>query len=462
MARTALVHGALLLALCWASQGTAFAQAAAPQAPATPTPVSERWSLHLQATNTQQYHGAFPAAYSGPQSLSPQPDTQKSFDFTVFFGGRLWKGAEFYVDQEVDQGFALGNPGPDDEYNGTFGVAGFVNGEAGKVGEHKPYSRTQRYFIRQIFNIGGDWQTVDPDQNQLGEAIRSAHLILTFGKFAVTDVFDTNPYAHDSKNDFLNWSIIDMGAFDYAADAWGYTRGLSAELTRGPSTLRAGIFQLSLFPNVAQLETSFLRQFSPIVEYERRTSLFGGHPGSVKALVYGDYGYMAAYADATATAAGTGMPPSFAAVRTQRHWKIGEGINVAQELAPHVGFFSRLSAMNGTYEPFEYTEIDRSVLVGLSLDGGTWHRPNDTIGLADVHNALSSPAQQYYAAGGLGIVIGDGALSYGGEHIFESYYKIGFGPDIAATFDYQRVVNPGYNAVRGPVSIYGLRLHAQI
>ena len=448
------MRNALVLALCLASTRAGFAQAAAPVA--SPSPAPERWSVHVQATNTQQYHGAFPAAYSGPQSLSAQPDTQKSFDLSLFFGGRLWKGAEFYIDQEIDQGFALGNPGPDDQYNGTFGVAGFINGEAGKVGRHKPYSRMQRYFIRQTFNFGGDWQSLEPDQNQLGEAIRADHLILTFGKFAVTDVFDTNPYAHDSKNDFLNWSVIDMGPFDYAADAWGYTRGLSAELTRGSSTVRAGVFQLSLFPNGDQLERSFLRQFSPVVEYERRTRFFGGRPGSVKALVYGDYGYMAAYADVR------GVPPSLAAFRTQRRWKVGGGINIAQKVAPHVGFFSRVSAMNGTYEPFDYTEIDRSALVGLSLDGSMWRRPNDAIGIADVHNALSSPAQQYYAAGGLGITIGDGALSYGGEHIVESYYKIGLGSAIAATVDYQRVVNPGYNTVRGPVSIYGLRLHGQI
>ena len=446
---------ALFAAFFFALAAPVFAQTAQAEPSASPLPSPERWSVHAQFTQIQQYHGTFPAAYSGPQSLSPQPDTQKALDFTVYFGGRLWKGAEFYVDDEVDQGFALGNPGPGDQYNGTFGAAGFFNGEAAKVGEHKPYTRLQRYFVRQTFNFGGDRQAVEPDQNQLAGAVRADHLILTFGKFNVTDIFDNNPYAHDSKNDFLNWSIIDMGSFDYAADAWGYTRGLSAELTRGTSTARAGIFQLSLFPNAEQLERSFLRQFSPILEYERRTNLFGGHPGSWKVLLYGDYGYMAAYADATGAA-------TFAPFRAQRHWKIGEGINIAQEVASHVGFFGRLSAMNGTYEPFEYTEIDRSLLVGLSLDGAMWRRSNDTIGIADVHNALSQPAQQYYASGGLGITIGDGALSYAGEHILEAYYKLGIGPIVDITGDLQRVVNPGYNMVRGPVSIYGLRIHAQI
>jgi high affinity Mn2+ porin len=422
----------------------------------------ERWSVHVQTTNVQLYHGAFPAAYSGPQSLSSAPDTAKTFDFTVYLGGRLWKGSEFYVNQEIDQGFGIGSPGPNNTYNGSFGSAGYVNGEAFKLGQHKPYGRLHRYFIRQTLNLGGEKQHLDADINQLGEPIDADHLILTFGKFSATDVFDGNAYAHDPKGDFLNWSLIDMGGWDYAADAWGFTRGFTAELTRSRSTVRAGIFQLSALPNQSAISTSFLRQFSGVLEFEQRTSLFGGRPGSLKALVYGDNGFMAPLSDATAAAAGTGNPPDLAQFRTNKHWKFGGGINIQQEIAPHVGFFSRISGMNGTYEAFDYTEIDRSVSAGFSLDGALWKRPKDTIGIAGVVNALSVPGQRYFAAGGLGITIGDGNLSYAPERIFETYYKVGVGKGVAISGDYQRLVNPGYNAARGPVSVYGFRLHAQM
>jgi high affinity Mn2+ porin len=276
------------------------------------------------------------------------------------------------------------------------------------------------------------------------------------------DVFDNNPYAHDPKNDFFNWSIIDMGSFDYAADAWGYTYGASAELSRGLSTLRAGLFELSLQPNVIAIEPVPLRQYMPVLEYERRTSLFGGHAGSMKALVYYDDGYMGAYADALDAAAGTGKPPSTAAVRQDKHVKIGEGLNLSQEIAPNVGVFARLSAMNGTYEAFEFADIDRSASMGLSVDGALYHRPNDVFGLAGAFNGISDPAKRYFGAGGLGILIGDGALSYAGERVLETYYKAGFTKDFALTFDYQYVTNPGYNAARGPVSVYGLRYHVQL
>lgn len=229
-----------------------------------PTTTFERWSIHAQATDTQQYHGGFAAAYSGPQSLSAMPDTAKTFDATLFLGSRLWKGAEFYVNPEIDQGFGLGFPGaPGMPYNGTFGVAGFVSGEAYKIGSDSSYGRIQRIFIRQTFNFGGDKQKIEPGINQLAGSEDTKHLTLTAGKFGVTDVFDNNVYAHDTKNDFLNWSIIDMGAFDYAADAWGYTYGVSAELASAQSTLRAGVFQLSLIPNQIAIEPVPFRESHP-------------------------------------------------------------------------------------------------------------------------------------------------------------------------------------------------------
>ncbi len=440
----------------------ARAMAQTPASVPVPSPTPERWSVHVQATDTQQYHGGFPAAYSGPQSLSARPDTAKTIDATLFLGTRLWKSAELYLDPELDQGFGLGLPGaPGMPYNGTFGVAGFLNGEDYKVGRASAYGRIQRAFVRQTFEFGGEQQKIDPDLNQLGGAEDARHLTLTAGKFAATDVFDTNVYAHDSKNDFLNWAVIDMGAFDYAADAWGYTYGASAEFVNAHSAFRAGVFQLSLVPNQIAIEPVPFRQYSPIVEFEQRTSLFGGHSGSVKALVYGDDGYIGSYADALAAAAKTGSVPNTAAVRTAKHWKVGAGLNLAQEIAPHVGVFGRLSAMNGTYEAYDFSDIDRSISGGLSIDGGLFHRPNDAFGLAGVANSLAAPARQYFAAGGLGILIGDGGLSYGGENILETYYKAGLTPNAAFTVDYQRVTNPGYNTVRGPVSVYGVRFHAQ-
>jgi high affinity Mn2+ porin len=253
-----------------------------------------------------------------------------------------------------------------------------------------------------------------------------------------------------------------MGAFDYAADAWGFTRGLTAEYVRKDATLRGGIFQLSVTPNTTKIEPQFLRQFSPVVEYERNTSFLGGRPGKIRVLAYGDYGFMAPLADATDAAAGTGLPPDVSLFRTNKHWKLGGGVNVEQEIAPHIGFFMRMSAQNGSYESFDFTEIDRSLSGGFSFNGALWKRPNDTFGIAGVSSGLSQPHQQYLAAGGLGILIGDGNLSYAGERVLETYYRLGVSKGVSLTGDYQRIVNPAYNAIRGPVSIFSLRVHGEI
>jgi high affinity Mn2+ porin len=434
-----------------------------PAPSATPTPAPERFSVHAQATITQQYHGGFPAAYSGPQSLNPNPDTAKTADGTLYLGARLWKGGEGYIDPEIDQGFGLGNPAPPGQmYNGTYGVAGFLSGEAYKVGRDNSYGRIQRIFIRQTFDLGGEKQTVDPDVNQLGGSVDAKHLTLTVGKFSTVDVFDTNPYAHDPKNDFLNWSIIDMGAFDYAADSWGYTYGASAELVSPHSALRAGLFQLSVLPNGIEIEHVPLQQSSVVVEYEQDTSFLGGHPGAMKALVYEDDGAFGTYAAALALAQATGTLPSTTSVRTNKHIKAGAGLNLSQEIATDVGLFARVSAMNGTYEADDFTEIDRSIMGGISINGELYHRPNDAFGLAGAANSLAAPAQAYFAAGGIGVLIGDGGQSYGGEHLYETYYKLGIGTHAGITFDFQRVFNPGYNLVRGPVGVYGARYHLAI
>lgn len=63
------------------------------------------------------------------------------------------------------------------------------------------------------------------------------------------------------------------------------------------------------------------------------------------------------------------------------------------------------------------------------------------------------------AAGGLGFILGDGALRYGPETVIEAYYAMYVKAGWTVTGDYQRVANPGYNRDRGPVSIASLRLH---
>lgn len=424
-----------------------LAAASSPVTDAPPSPQS--WALHGQTTNVTQWHRSFRSPYTGPNSLQPDGRTEETSDVTLFGGIRLWKGAELWLNPEYDQG-----RGPDN----TVGMAGFPSGEAYKIGANTPYLRLPRAFIRQAIDLGGKTDPVPPMANQLAGTRTADALTITIGKFSVTDIFDTNSYAHDPRADFLNWSVIDAGAFDYAADAWGFTYGAAAEWAQGSRTLRGGVFQLSKVPNGKITAVDF-SQFMLVGELEQRYDWHGA-TGKIKLLGFVNRGRMARYRDAIEAGLAQGTVPDVVPVRHYA-WRPGLGFNIEHSLTADLGAFVRASFNDGTKEAYEFTEINRSVTGGLSLKGTPWERRDDTLAIAAVVNGLSGDARGYFAAGGVGILIGDGRLNYGPERILEANYSIRLNPHLTFAADYQHVDHPAYNKDRGPVSIYGLRVHAE-
>jgi len=411
----------------------------------------EQWAIHGQTTYTQQYQPSFRSTYQGPQSLSSAANGRETLDATIFAGFRPWHGAEVWLNPEADQGFGLGN---------TFGVAGYFSGEAYKLGNADPYYRMARAFFRQTIDLGGEVQRIEPDINQLGGSQTANRVVLTVGKLSVVDIFDTNKYAHDPRADFLNWSMIDASTFDYAADAWGATYGAAAEWYQDWWTARAGVFDLSNVPNSTKLTLLLLQQIQFLAELEERHTLWD-QPGKLKVLYWLSSGHFGTYSDALALAAATGTTPSTAAVRTDRT-KYGFVLNLEQQLAPDLGLFARVGRTEGGIEEDEFTDVNQSVSIGLSLAGTRWGRPNDTVGLAGAVNQISRTGKHYLAAGGLGILVGDGQLRQAGpEQIVETYYSLAAFSFAKVTADYQFVNNPAYNRQRGPVSALALRLHAE-
>ncbi len=314
-------------------------------------------------------------------------------------------------------------------------------------------------FLRQTFDLGGATETVESGPNQLGNSHTANYFLFTGGKISPTDIFDANTFAHDPKSDFLNWAIIDSGAFDYAADAWGYSYGMVGEWNQDWWTLRAGLFDLSRIPNTTQLERDF-SQFEFVGEGEIRHTLFGA-PGKVKLMGFLNRGRMGSYGDAVRLGVTTGTVPDTALVRHYAS-RPGGAINIEQQVTDDLGGFARLSLNDGSKEAYEFTEINRSIALGLSLKGTTWGRPDDSWGVAGVVDDISGSARAYLAAGGLGILIGDGQLRrYGTENIAETYYSFAVTGQIAVSADYQLIVNPAYSRDRGPVSVLGVRLHGQ-
>jgi high affinity Mn2+ porin len=410
---------------------------------------TEGFAVHGQFTYVEQETAGFAAPYSGPNSLLPNKGAETT-DATLYLGARLWSGTEFWINPEIDQGFGL-----DD----TLGVAGFPSGEAYKVGKSHPYLRLQRAFIRSTYSLDGPTETLDPDANQLAGTRGTNRWVITVGKFSVGDIFDANQYAHDPRADFLNWAAIDAGSFDYAADAWGYTVGAAAERYQGTWAVRLGVLDLSNVPNSEHLEPA-LHEFQGIAELEKRYAL-AQRNGKVMITVFDTRGRMGLLEQAVAVARSSATAVDIAAVRKYRS-RLGADLNVEQEVTDDLGAFARFGKAAGNVEAYEFTDIDRALSLGLSLKGSNWRRSGDTVGVAAIVNEISAARQQYLAAGGLGILVGDGQLSHEGpEEILETYYKAAVLPFAQVTLDYQWIKNPAYNLDRGPVSVFAIRIHLQ-
>ena len=428
------------------------------KAPATVDP--DNINFHGQFTLVEQGYPAFRSPYQGANSLPGGGQGRETTDLTLSVGVRLWQGAQAWIQPEIDQGHGLED---------THGVAGFTSAESYKIGFTYPYARMQRYFVRDTIDLGGETEKVDADFSQFAGTQTANRLVLTFGRFSVVDIFDTNKYANSAKNDFLNWSSVNVGSFDYAGDAWAYTYGAAAEWYQENWTLRGGFFDMSQTPSGGGgnsalgygLDPSFA-QIEFVGEIEKRYALWG-QPGKIKLTGFVIHGRMGTYENALALSAATGLSASdaLAAVRTFAN-KPGASLNLEQQLTETVGLFARAGWADGNHEEWDNTDIDRSAELGVSINGKQWGRPDDTVGIAGVVNGISSAHVAYLNAGGLGIVIGDGQLPHPGlEQIIETYYSYAISPSTKVSFDYQFVANPAYNTDRGPVNVFAGRFHWQ-
>ena len=419
-------------------------------------PDADRINFHGQTTFVEQAYPAFRSPYSGANSLPGSGQGRETSDVTLYAGVRLWQGAELWVDPEIDQGLGLAQ---------THGVAGFPSAESYKLGSDYPYARVQRAFVRQTIDLGGETEQVSADINQFAGSQTANRLVLTVGKYSIVDIFDTNKYANNAKTDFLNWSVVNAGSFDYAGDGWAYSYGATAEWYQGRWTVRGGIFDLSrtppggVSPFGAFLDPTF-ENFELVGEIEERHELWG-QPGKIKITGFLERGRMGAFADAIALAQLTGQPADITAVRTYTS-RPGVSVNLEQQITETIGVFARAGWDDGSRETWDNTDIDRTVSGGVSLSGKQWGRPDDTIGIAGVVNGISSVHEAFLNAGGLGVLIGDGQLPHPGlEQIIETYYSLAVAPSTHLTFDYQLIANPAYNTDRGPVNVFAGRVHWQ-
>jgi high affinity Mn2+ porin len=408
------------------------------------------WNVHGQLTYVEQGYPAFHSPYQGANSLTGANQIQNTTSATAFVGYRPWDGSEIYINPELMQGFGLNN---------TLGVAGFPNGEAQKSDFPMPRLDIARLIVRQTFGLGGEQEAVEDGPNQLAGKQDISRITVTAGRFAVLDIFEGNTYSHDPRVDFLNWNMYCCGSYDQTMDKIGYTWGAAAELNQKSWAFRAGYFLVPTVSNVNSYDTHIFERGEYIGELELRYSLFS-QPGKLRLMGWANIANMGSYADALAMPVSTPNYPDITQTRQVRT-NYGFVVNMEQAITSDLGIFSRASWSPGLVEIIGWTDCDESLSFGTVLKGSAWGRPDDKIGVAGVVEGLSPIARAYFAAGGLGILIGDGQLNYRPEHILEAYYAYSLNKWATLTIDYQFIANPGYNADRGPVSVFSGRLHAQ-
>jgi len=439
------IHRALFRTL-WASAALlAISSALRGQ---TSDPAPEAWSLHGQMTTVTQGNGAFPSPYAGDNSFESRKEIRSSFTSTLFLGCRPWGGAEVYANPELTAGQGLSH---------VAGLGAAPNGEISRVASPELKVALARLFLRQTLDLGGSPEPVLADQNQLGGPRSRRRLTFTAGKLAMGDIFDASAYSHDPRTQFLSLSLVDTSSWDYPADTKGYSWGLALEFYWDAWALRAGSFLEPTAANGPYFDHRVERAHGDVVEVEHDHEL-GGRAGHVRILGYANHADMGDYLEALQQAP---LSPEVVSTRQPGRLKYGWGLSADQALTEDLGAFLRAGWNDGRTETWAFTEVDRTLALGLSLAGAGWSRSQDRLGAALAVNGLSSDHRAYLAAGGLGFMLGDGRLNYDQERLFEAYYALSLGRFFTATLDAQRIWNPGYNRDRGPVEIYALRLHAQ-
>jgi high affinity Mn2+ porin len=426
-------------------------------APATKTRTSDswpiapdNWNIHGQFTLIGQGYPAFRSPYEGPQSLTGGSQFKNTTTATAFIGVRPWQGGEIYVDPELMQGFGLSD---------TFGLAGFPNGEAQKSNFPMGRFNIARAYFRQTFGLGGEQESIPDGPNQLGGQQDISRFTITAGKMSVLDFFDNNVFSHDPRRDFLNWNMYCCGSYDLTMDKVGYTWGAFAELNQTQWAFRAGYFLVPTVSNVSTFDTHIPDHGEYIGELELRYSLFS-QPGKLRLMGWANSAKAGSYSEAVALPP---TSPNYPDITLTRKLRINYGfvVNLEQSLTSDLGLFARTSWDAGQTEKIGWTDCDRSLSLGAVLKGSSWSRPDDKIGIGGVIEGLSPEARAYFAAGGLGILIGEGQLNYRNEKVLEAYYSYSLNKWASLTFDYQFITNPAYNADRGPVSIFTSRFHAE-
>lgn len=398
----------------------------------------------------------FRSPYSGPNSLSGDGQfSAESLTATIFLGRELWEGAYFYFDPEISGGGGL---------SGSLGVAGALNGETYRVSDPAPNIYVARGYITQEISLSKkEDEVLDDDDNQVEERVSNKRLAFSLGRYAITDFFDNNKYSNDPRTQFMNWSLMSNGAWDYPANMRGYTYGLVAEYFNKGWEFHFSTMTVSNIANGSHMEYRIPQAHSEAFQIDRSFRM-NKRKGTIRLLFSQTDSRAPSYKSGIEyiKTSNTEGLQEFNGEISPNHFggkKYTIGLNGDMAISEAAGAFLRVGWNDGKYATWAFTEIDRTVSGGISVKGTGWKRPSDVMGLGLVVNGISKLHREFLALGGNGFILGDGRLNYGHEEILEFYYSAPLTSFLFISFDYQLVNRPGYNKDRGPVNAFALRGH---
>jgi len=412
------------------------------------------WWLSAQSNTIFQWHPRFHADYSGPNSLARTSDEAVTEVATLYGGLEISPYLEAIADFEIGSGSGVSN---------SSGLGGPTNLDATRDLDGMPY--VARLWYRLVIPLSDETFTVHRTPLSILTTLPVRRLDIHIGKFAMVDFFDVNSVANDSHTQFMNWTVVNNGAYDYAADTRGYTYGGVIDYEDRFFGARFAEALISRRANGLNLQKNLQDAHSENYEIEVRPELIPRRFTAVRFLAFTNFANMGDYHQAIDLfEAGKTSVPDITDHRMQNTLKYGFGINAEQEFTDTIRGFVRAGWNEGEHESFNYTEVNDTVAFGGDIRGTLWNRPQDKFGVAFVGNGLSQRHRQYLSLGGLGFALGDGALSYGPEKIMECYYNfpIPIHTGFYGAFDVQYIDNPGFNRARGPVVIPGMRIHVEL
>jgi hypothetical protein len=400
-----------------------------------------------------QTHPGFRAPYSGDNSLHPLSETTTSSVVTLFTGFRVTSHTEVLFDIESAGGRGLSD---------ALGLAGFTDLDVVRNPALGAAPYLARLMLHHTIPLGAKHTGVEPNALALAATAPVRRIEVRVGKLGTADFFDVNAIGSDSHLQFMNWTVDNNGAYDYAADTRGYTWGAVIEYHDAAWALRFGEMLMPTVANGIVLDWNIAQARGENLEVEVHPALVPKRRGTIRLLAFLNHANMGDYREAVERfQTGLDAEPTIENTRQQGRTKHGVGLNVEQPVTSSLRIFARAGWNEGRHESFAYTEVDSTAAFGADYSGEGWHRPHDKAGGAFVSNGISDDHQDYLRLGGKGFLLGDGGLTYGRESIVESYYTAHVWRGVSAGVDVQHIVNPGYNQDRGPVTVFSGRLHVE-